>query len=181
MNERTQEILEAKSKKKKFYQKWWFWVIVGILVLGVIGMFSEDETEIEPISTDSVQVEDTAKDTVANTETNEEDFKLACQTYTYKELARNPENYEGEKIELRGEVVQVLESGKEVELRVNMNSEYDQTVYVLYTLNNNEGRILEEDIVKIYGTFEGLITYTTVLGAEKTLPRIDAKYIEIIE
>ena len=178
MNEQSQ--INSKAKKS-FYQKWWFWVIVGILVLGVIGMFSEDETEIEPISTDSVQVEDTAKDTVANTETNEEDFKLACQTYTYKELARNPENYEGEKIELRGEVVQVLESGKEVELRVNMNSEYDQTVYVLYTLNNNEGRILEEDIVKIYGTFEGLITYTTVLGAEKTLPRIDAKYIEIIE
>lgn len=174
MNERTQEILEAKSKKKKFYQKWWFLVIIGILSVSIVlGIIGDEESENEYTSTDQVQ------GTAA--QTSEEDYKLSCQNYTYEELARNPENYKGEKIALRGEVIQVLESGKNVELRVNMNNEYDQTVYILYTLKSNEGRILENDIVKIYGTFEGLITYESVFGAKITIPRIDAKYIEIIE
>lgn len=31
--------------KKKFYQKWWFWVIVAVVVLGVIGGATRDQNE----------------------------------------------------------------------------------------------------------------------------------------
>ena len=28
--------------KKRFYQKWWFWIIIAVVILGVIGSFSND-------------------------------------------------------------------------------------------------------------------------------------------
>ena len=171
MNDQMQENFEMKPKKKKFYQKWWFWVIVGFLGISMmVGILDDGESDTEYVGTE----------TQAQTQMDEAEYKSSCKTYTYKELARNPENYKGEKITLKGEVIQVLESGKKVEMRININGDYDQTVYVMYTLKSDEGRILENDKVKVYGTFEGLLTYKSVLGAEITLPRIDAKYIELV-
>lgn len=40
-------------------------------------------------------------------------------------------------------------------------------------------KILEDDIVIIYGTYEGLKTYTSVLGGEITIPHINAEIIEV--
>ncbi|MBE6535114.1 MAG: hypothetical protein E7677_00625 [Ruminococcaceae bacterium] len=182
MEDQVQEVIETKPKKKKFYQKWWFWVIAGFFSISVfIGIFGiESEPETVPMETNKTSKAETTKSIETKRELSAEEYKSLCKTYTYKELARTPENYKGAKIVLTGEVIQVMESGKKVTLRVNMNNDYDQTVYIVYTLKSNEGRILEDDIVKIYGNFEGLVTYTSVLGSEITLPHIDAEYIEII-
>ena len=170
MNEQIQKITEEKVevKKKKFYQKWWFWVIVAIVGIFIISSTSESDAP-----------NGNEKDTTIETDqASVEDYKASCNNYSYEELARNPDSYKGKKITLHGEVIQVMEDGKRVSLRVNMNSNYNQTVYITYTLKSGEGRILEDDILEIYGTFEGLFTYETVLGAELSIPHVDAKYIE---
>ena len=172
MNDQMQEVFETKPKKKKIYKKWWFWVIIGVLAISIFYGMTEEQSDMGS----------QGAETSGSAETiSEEEYKEMCNTYAYKDLARNPENFKGIKIVLSGEVIQVMESGKKLELRVNMDGDYDQTVYVKYTLKNGEGRILEGDQINIYGTFEGLKTYTSVLGAEITLPRIDAKYIELVE
>ena len=40
--------------------------------------------------------------------------------------------------------------------------------------------VIEKDIIGIYGDYEGLETYSTILGSDNTVPKIKAKYISII-
>ena len=84
------------------------------------------------------------------------------------------------KVALQGKVIQVIEDGNHIELRVNINGEYSDTIYVMYIKKENEGRILEDDMIKFYGSFEGLLTYTSILGAEITIPQVDAQYIDLV-
>jgi hypothetical protein len=99
---------------------------------------------------------------------------------TYDDLSRDTENYIGEIIFYKGQVVQVMErSGLKVYLRVNVTEgEYgfwDDTIFVNY-----EGpRVLEDDIVNIWGKVEGRYTYTAVLGNKITIPEISALILEI--
>lgn len=176
MNEQIKENNETKGVTKKFYQKKWFWIVVGIL--GVIVLFSSIKGED---AEEGDNAEQTTQGATTEVQTSIEDYKALCNIYTYEELARNPNSYKGKKVALKGEMIQVLESGRDVELRINVNGEFDETVYVIYTLKDGEGRILENDVVDIYGTFAGLLTYESVLGSEITLPRIDARYVEIVK
>lgn len=124
------------------------------------------------------------KDTVGFTA---EDMKKAycdsCKAYTYKEIARNPNSVKGEKAKFTGEVIQVMEDGSSVVLRVNITAKgryYDDTIYVKYTRKaDDEDRILEDDIVNIYGTLAGLETYTSITNQSVTLPKVYAEYIDI--
>lgn len=111
-------------------------------------------------------------------------YKSKCKEYTYEQMARNPKKVKGKYAKLTGEVVQVMEDGDFVELRVNITKDsygyYSDTVYVYYTMKSKKGdRILEDDIITIYGKLAGTETYTSVLGSEITLPKINAEYIEL--
>ena len=110
-------------------------------------------------------------------------YRDKCVEYTYKGIARNPEKVKGEYAVVTGEVIQVLENGNFVELRVNITEEkqrYKDTVYVSYTRKSvDEDRILEEDVVTIWGKINGLKTYKSTLGKQVTLPWIEAEFINI--
>ena len=111
-------------------------------------------------------------------------YKASCQSYSYQDISRTPDNYKGLPAVFTGEVAQVLESSysSTINLRVNVTQgEYgwwDDTIYVSYTMPSGSPRILEKDIVTIYGDLDGLESYTAVLGNTVTIPRIKAKYIE---
>ena len=99
----------------------------------------------------------------------------------FKTLARNPDKYVGDKYIFSGKVIQVVEyeslSGTKVNLRVATKGGHDDIVYVTYTRKDGEGRILEDDKIKVYGGFNGLYTYTTILGASISLPSFNAESI----
>ena len=112
------------------------------------------------------------------------DYIAACKTYKYKDIARNPNNYEGKKAKFTGKVIQVQEGTLETVLLVDVTKDkygyYDDTMYVTYFPSSDyESRILEDDIITIYGELAGIKTYETVLGASVSIPQIDAKYIVI--
>ena len=139
----------------------------------------------------------TSKDTTSNNTKKEEapqktkeeikaEYIAACQVYDYKEIARQPDQYKGNKARFRGKVIQVSEgiiNSKKVDLRINVTEgEYglwDDTIYVKYTYKDGEPKVLEDDIVNIYGTIEGTTTYVSVLGSKITIPSLKAEYIEI--
>jgi len=50
---------------------------------------------------------------------------------------------------------------------------------VTYNKGIVEGRVLDKDIVTLYGKYYGLTTYKTVLGAEMTIPKIKVTIIEV--
>ncbi|MGN0262606.1 MAG: hypothetical protein ACI4B9_07205 [Eggerthellaceae bacterium] len=105
-----------------------------------------------------------------------EAFIAACWTPTYDEIARDPDGWDGYKVALTGEVMQV--SGSTILLQVTNKGYYwDDIVYVHYYGNGSGPRILEDDVVTFYGTMEGTYTYTTVMGASKTVPEMTAKYV----
>ena len=181
MNEQMQQAQE-KKKEQKFYQKWWFWLIVAICAVVIISVNSGDESSenTEKNTSQNISTNIATEAPTKNAQISEADYKASCNSYSYEELARNPEAYKNKNIVLKGEVVQVIENGKKLELRIYMDGVFDDTIYVTYTLKNGEERILEDDILNIYGSFEGLLTYETVLGANVTVPYVDAKYIERI-
>lgn len=113
-------------------------------------------------------------------EQEKQEFKDSCNTYTYEQLARNPAEMIGTRVKLVGEVIQTMYDGNIVQLRVNITKEngyYSDTVYVRYIIEGD--RILEDDIITIYGTAMGEVSYKSILGAEITLPYIEAEYVDI--
>jgi uncharacterized membrane protein len=123
--------------------------------------------------------------TTQNASESMEEYKSSAKHIQYIELARNPDNYKTKRVVYTGKVIQTLELGigNNVVLLVNVTKgEYglwDDTVYVNYRRSDGESRILENDIITLWGTVKGLKTYKSVLGAKITIPEIDAKYITI--
>lgn len=108
----------------------------------------------------------------------EKSYMSSCTAYDYTEVARNPNNYKGLRIKASGKVIQVMEgSGGDVTLRVRSSG--NNVWYITITLDSGASRILENDRVTVYGVCQGVTTYQTVMGSTLTIPKIEAKYIEI--
>ena len=116
-------------------------------------------------------------------------YKESCEKYKFSEIARAPGQYKGKLAKFTGEVIQVQQDtllGKiYYVLRVNVTKKgsyytyYTDTIYVTYTASEDDPRILEEDIITMYGELQGEKTYTTVMGASMTIPSFSAEYIDI--
>lgn len=113
-------------------------------------------------------------------------YKAACKSYTYNEIARNPGKYKGEMAKFTGKVIQVMQStyGSTISytLRVGIKngySYYTDVIYVTYTASEADARILEDDIITMYGELNGEKTYESTMGASITIPYFKAQYIDI--
>ena len=115
---------------------------------------------------------------------DEDAYKATCQAYDYREIARYPSQYAGKAAYFCGEVFQVLEDGDTVNLMVNVTDSewgWEDPVFVNYTRqSDDEPRVLEEDIVEIWGDLEELFTYEAVLGNSQSVPQITARYLNIL-
>ena len=128
---------------------------------------------IDAISSINRQKEEKAReDEVAS-------YKEQCESLDYNGIMRNPDNYDGRKCKIHGEVLQVSEGWFSITLRVAENGDYDRAWYVNYSYSDNEDHILEDDWVTIYGECDGTTTYTALLGNKVTIPEVDAEYIVI--
>ena len=109
-------------------------------------------------------------------------FKADCTAYSYDTIARDPSKYFGTHGKYTGKIIQVMEDGDTYQLRVNITKGkyniYTDTIYVSYKKDIGESRLLEDDIVTIYGTNCSTVSYTSVLGAKITLPWVVASYID---
>lgn len=100
-------------------------------------------------------------------------------TPLYEAVSRNPKDYEGQKIEITGKVIQVSEGWFDsVTLRIDCDGDI---WYVRYTHAKDESRILENDVITCYGECTGVETYTTVLGSKVTIPSMQMQRFDLIE
>jgi len=112
----------------------------------------------------------------------EAQYKASCTAYDYNTIARDPEAYRNTYGKYTGEIIQVLETGRKVELRVDITKTsygYTDTIYVFYTLKEGESRLLEGDIVTMYGRNNGTISYQSIFGQTITIPCVYAEYIDL--
>jgi hypothetical protein len=91
----------------------------------------------------------------------------------YAELFRHNEKYVGRTVYFKGEIIQVVDGGDGTyDLRVNVTHGeygfYSDTVYLHYSGE----RLLDDDIIDFVGIVDGVITYTSVLGGEITIPEL---------
>ncbi len=98
--------------------------------------------------------------------------------YTYEQLARNPDTYVGSKVKFTGKVLQA-ETGDICYMRLAVNSNYDTVIFVTYMPDLISFRLLENDIVTIYGTANATYSYEAISRATITLPWIKADMIEM--
>ena len=103
---------------------------------------------------------------------------MAMSGLSYDELLRNNEKYIGKIVYYKGEVSQISETGEnKYILRVYVTKKeysWDDDIYVVYSGN----RILENDIIDLWGRVEGVKKYSTVLGATRSIPEITALFLE---
>ena len=101
----------------------------------------------------------------------------------FNDLSRNPDDYKGKKVKFTGEVLQVSEVKNEVQIRLatkknSWGGYSDEVIYIYFDDSLITSRILEDDIITIYGISRGLHSYTTVLGANVTLPLVQVEKID---
>lgn len=107
--------------------------------------------------------------------TNKEDYNTGI---TFDNLARTPNDYEGKRVTFRGKVVQVVESDTEVNIRLAIDDDYNKMIFLIYDPNIVSSRVLEDDMITIYGNSCNLYTYTSTFGGDITIPLI---YVTMIE
>lgn len=117
-----------------------------------------------------------------------EEQKAQAVTIAYDDLFRNNEEHVGKTVRYVGQVLQVQENlcffcenpGYTLRVAVTEGSFgiWDDPIWVDYA---GDERFLEEDIITIWGTVEGLQNYQAVLGNQVTIPHIKALEIQLGE
>lgn len=178
------------KNKPPIYKRWWFIAIIVLIVLSAIGGSSSSDGSASSSKATSKASASTASSVASVPEISEDDYKAECQTVDYKELCRYPEKYEGTKIVVKVKVSQIIDanfSGSEKAWRTYTdNSGYgfyaDDEYYMLDKRGGDAVKILEDDIITVYGEFTGLEKITRALtSTTDELPRIEVKYADLVE
>jgi hypothetical protein len=105
---------------------------------------------------------------------------------TDEQLARTPGKYRGKIVVTGGKVSQVLPNpDDDTQVILMVQSETDpfganSTTMVVYKHFDPDNRILEGDRVILWGSYEGLRSYDTVLHAQRTVPCIVAEQVMLV-
>ena len=178
------------KNKPPIYKRWWFIVIIVLIVLSAIGGSGSSSDSSASSSKATSKVSTSTASSVASVvpEISEDDYKAECQTVDYKELCRYPEKYEGTKIVVKVKLSQIIDanfSGSEKAWRTYTdNSGYgfyaDDEYYMLDKRGGDAVKILDDDIITVYGEFTGLEKITRALtSTTDELPRIEVKYADL--
>lgn len=186
------------KNKPPIYKRWWFIAIIVLIVLSAIGGstdsgkegFKKGFEEGYNNATSSKASASTASSAASVPEISEDDYKAECQTVDYKELCRYPEKYEGTKIVVKVKVSQIIDanfSGTEKAWRTYTDNDgykfyMDDEYYMLDKRGGDAVKILDDDIINVYGEFTGLEKITRALtSTTDELPRIEVKYADLVD
>lgn len=136
--------------------------------------------------------ETTWNDTIATIESKiaekkEQDYKSSCNSYSYNEILRHPDEYVYKRAHFFGKVIQIVsKSAGHTVMRVAVSCEKNRyssggylcsdAIYVSYLGSES---LIEDDLIDMWGYLAGTQSYTTVLGSELTIPSFNSEYISI--
>lgn len=98
---------------------------------------------------------------------------------TYDNLARTPDDYTGEKCKFSGKVIQIMEEDGYYGIRLAVDGNYDNVIFVLAKTDVTSVRILDDDYITVYGTSAGIYTYETVMGNSLSIPSMIVNKIDM--
>lgn len=132
---------------------------------------------------------ETEKKTLEKIVLSETEYKALCKQIDYRELCRNPEKYIGEKVTVTVAVRQIVDaelfSNKKAWRAYSDTDGYevyfDDEYYMLDERGDGSGKIIDDDIVVVYGEFTGVTNVTRALTwTSDELPEISVRYADII-
>jgi len=120
---------------------------------------------------------------------SKDEYIKSCKVIEFSDLCRYPEKYKGTRIQIAGQVTQFLAGSsfseeafalyEDYEILSEENSTYLQKKWYIAYTQPSEERILVNDIITFYGVYDGIMSVSTVLGADEQVPRMIAKYHSI--
>ena len=108
-----------------------------------------------------------------------DEFKDQCKVVTYDELMRSEDALKGQDVTLKGTILQVVGENT-YRLAIDKPGESFSADAVLIRIPSNSDRIIEDDVMIIYGTSMGFESYTGLLGQSVTVPYIYVAYYDTI-
>ncbi|MGL4912863.1 MAG: toxin regulator [Romboutsia sp.] len=133
----------------------------------------EEEAKAQKEAEQKAKEEDEAQKQREEEEAKKKEEQQGYNTgITYKQLARDEQEYWYKKVTFKGKVLQVQEGSEENVIRLAVDGNYDNILLVRHIKPRVGDRILENDWITVRGIFNGLESYTSVMGAEITLPTV---------
>lgn len=173
-------------REERIYQKTWFIVLclIGVFPIGIFLMWKYHKFSKVIRTIITIVIIFTFGCLMFGNDSDDIDYSRPLGDYdtdiTYYDLARNPDDYEDHLLVMQGTVVQTMEGDEDVvELRVAVDDDYDQIVYLKINREIINTRILEDDTIKFYGISTGLVTYESTEGADITIPSVTVEKFEI--
>src|SRR5665811_1581017 len=149
-----------------------FWLIV-FAIAGASGSKEKEVAHVDAQSSDTVSKKTTPTAEVKKVEpepapippppppvdpaVEAANYRAGCKNIEFRALNKNPDSYAGQKFSVRGQVIQILESNNETEIRLNVTppeygSYWSDTIYIAYAGKTDA---LESSIINVYGDVVG--------------------------
>lgn len=131
----------------------------------------QEKKEAELKAAKEAKEKEEAEKLAAEQKKKEEEEKKGYDTgITYSQLARTPDDYLAKKVKFSGKVVQVMEDGDSVGIRLAVDGDYDNIILSTFDSSIISERILEDDYITVYGLSAGIYTYESTMGASISVP-----------
>lgn len=197
------------KNKPPIYKRWWFIAIIVLVILYAIGSSgssssssssssvassSKTESSASSVAVSNTAASESASSTAVSApsepEISEDEYKAACETIKYKDLCRYPDQYVGTKISITVKVQQIMDASwlsNEKAWRVQTDNDgygfyMDDEYYALDKRSSDSVKILQDDVVTIYGEFTGMTQITRALtNTQDEIPCVDVHFVDIID
>lgn len=146
-------------------------IIIGLILAATVG-----STILSSVRKGYKDAEEKNKIKKEAAKYSQSEYKDACQAVSYDKIARDKDCLKFEKVTFTGKVVQATSELCRMNVTKDEYGIYSDTI--AFVTEEIDEKILEGDIVTIWGGSLGSYTYKAVLGNEVTVPRIYAIYIE---
>lgn len=131
----------------------------------------KEKKEAELKAAKEAKEKEEAEKLAAEKKKKEEEEKKGYDTgITYSQLARTPDDYLAKKVKFSGKVLQVMEDGDSIGIRLAVDGDYDNVILGTFDSSIISERILEDDYITVYGLSAGIYTYESTMGASISVP-----------
>ena len=132
----------------------------------------KEKEEAEKAQREKEEAERKKKEEAEKAQREKEEKEKYNTGITRNDIARDKDGLMGEYVKFSGKVVQVMQGDDYNQYRFAVNDDYDQMILIEMASDLIDSNILEDDYITIEGMSFGNYTYTTVLGAEQTIPAV---------
>lgn len=197
------------KNKPPIYKRGWFIALIVLIILYAIGSSDSSSNTASSTSTSasstkaevssssssvtvssSVESDSSTSEIPSTPTLSEDEYRAECENVKYKDLCRYPDQYAGKKITITGKVQQIMDANwlsSDKAWRVQTDNDgygyyLDDEYYAIDKRPSDAIKVLQDDIVVIYGEFTGMTNVTRALtNTTDEIPCIDVAYVDIVE